>query len=79
MVAGERIPAGAPAIAIADGDTVTPLKASSQHHKLKLDGIDAPEKGQAFGDRSKQSVSDLAFCRDAAAECHKIDRYGREV
>lgn len=35
--------------------------------------------GQAFGDRLKQSLGDLAHGRDARADCHKTDQYGREV
>jgi len=66
-------------VAVADGDTLTLLDASKTQHKIRLDGIDAPEKGQAFGNRSKQSLSDLAFGRDAQAHCPKIDRYGRRV
>jgi hypothetical protein len=42
-------------------------------------GIDAPEKGQAFGDRAKESLSRLVFDRQIEAHCHKRDRYGREV
>jgi endonuclease YncB( thermonuclease family) len=42
-------------------------------------GIDAPEKGQAFGDRAKESLSRLVFDRQIEAHCHKRDYYGREV
>ena len=41
--------------------------------------IDAPERGQAFGQASKRHLSDLAFDSEAVAECHKVDRYGRRV
>lgn len=66
-------------VAIADGDTLTLLDSSKTQHRIRIDGIDAPEKGQAFGQRSKQSLSDLAFNRNAVAECHKVDRYRRDV
>lgn len=66
-------------VGVADGDTVTLLDADKRQHKIRLDGIDAPEKGQPFGMASKRSLSDLAFNRDALAECGKVDRYGREV
>ena len=40
--------------------------------------LDAPEKGQAFGRRAKQAMSDLVFGRDVELVPHTIDRYGRE-
>ena len=55
------------------------LDASRARHKVRLAGIDAPEKGQAFGARSKQSLSDCAFGHRAHVEGAKIDRYGRLV
>jgi endonuclease YncB( thermonuclease family) len=36
-------------ISVADGDTITVLDESRTQHKIRLAGIDAPEKGQAFG------------------------------
>jgi endonuclease YncB( thermonuclease family) len=48
-------------------------------HKIRFAGIDAPEKGQAFGERSTQSLSALVFQKQIEARCHKKDRYGREV
>lgn len=48
-------------VAVADGDTVTVLDASKSQHKVRLSGIDAPEKEQAFGQRSKESLSNLLF------------------
>ena len=47
-------------VAVADGDTVTVLRGRGQV-KVRLLDIDAPEKAQAFGNRSKQSLSDLCF------------------
>lgn len=41
--------------------------------------IDAPEKGQPFGQRSKQSLSDLCFQRQANVLVQDRDRYGRIV
>lgn len=62
-----------------DGDTITLLDRTQTQHKIRLHGIDAPEKRQAFGERSKQSLSRLAFSREVTAQCHKRDRYGRDV
>lgn len=66
-------------VGIADGDTVTVLDAQKVQHKIRLAGIDAPEKAQPFGNRSKVSLSDLAFDKMVTVESDKRDRYGREV
>jgi Micrococcal nuclease (thermonuclease) homologs len=47
-------------VAIADGDTLTILDATNTQHKIRLAGIDSPEKAQPFGQVCKQSLSDLA-------------------
>jgi len=44
-------------VALSDGDTITILDTAKVQHKIRLAGIDAPEKGQAFGERSKQNLS----------------------
>ena len=64
-------------VGIADGDTVTVLDAQKVQHKIRLAGIDAPEKAQPFGNRSKVSLSDLAFDKMVTVESDKRDRYGR--
>ena len=46
---------------------------------MRIAGIDAPEKGQAFGQRAKQAMSDLVFGKPARLDCYKTDRYGRGV
>jgi endonuclease YncB( thermonuclease family) len=66
-------------VGISDGDTITVLDRVKVQHKIRLAGIDAPEKGQAFGDRAKESLSRLVFDGQVEAHCHKKDRYGREV
>ncbi len=52
---------------------------SKSQHKIRLAGIDAPEKAQAFGNRSKEALSDCAFGKQATVETNKTDRYGRLV
>lgn len=65
-------------IGIADGDTLTVLTDTTQH-KIRLAEIDAPEKKQAFGERAKQSLSDLCFNADAEVTPATTDRYGRTI
>ena len=66
-------------VGVADGDTITVLNASDTQHKIRLAGIDAPEKHQPFGQRSKESLSDLVFGRAVMVETDKRDKYGRNV
>ena len=66
-------------INVADGDAITVLDDTNTQHKIRLAGIDAPEKKQAFGNRSKESLSDLVFDKRVNIETEKRDRYGREI
>jgi len=66
-------------VGIADGDTVTVLDVSNTQWKIRLMGIDAPEKKQAFGNKSKESLSALVFNKQVTVEYSKKDRYGRTV
>lgn len=66
-------------VGVSDGDTITVLDSARQQHKVRLSQIDAPEKSQDFGQRSKQSLSDLVFNKTVAVEVHDTDRYGRTV
>ena len=64
-------------VSIADGDTITVLDAEKVQHKIRLEGIDAPEKGQAFGTKSKEKLSELVGEKDVVVTWEKKDRYGR--
>jgi endonuclease YncB( thermonuclease family) len=66
-------------VSIADGDTITVLDGSRTQHKIRLAGIDAPEKAQPFGQRSKELLSTLVFGKTVQVETEKLDRYGREI
>jgi micrococcal nuclease len=65
-------------IGISDGDTLTVLHDRTPV-KIRLDGIDAPESGQAFGSRAKQAASALAFGQVVTVQPKDHDRYGRLV
>lgn len=64
---------------VADGDTITVLDATNTQHKIRLQGIDAPEKAQAFGQKSKQSLHQLVHSKQVSVEYQKKDKYGRTV
>src|SRR5262249_3187170 len=64
---------------VTDGDTIRVLSSDNQEIRVRLAFIDAPEKGQAFGQRAKQAMSELVFGKDVELRPHTIDRYGRLV
>lgn len=64
-------------VSIADGDTVTVLDAEKVQHKIRLQGIDAPEKKQAFGTKSKEALSEKIFGREVVVIWNEKDRYQR--
>lgn len=66
-------------VGLADGDTVTVLDAHKTQHKIRLAGIDSPEKGMPWGQKSKEALSDRVYRRTVTVEWHKQDRYGRLV
>lgn len=66
-------------VGVADGDTVTVLDAENMQHKIRMMGIDAPEKKQAFGNKSKASLTALVFNKPVVVEYNKKDKYGRTV
>ncbi len=66
-------------IGVSDGDTIDVLDNSKTTHRVRLAGIDAPEKAQPFGQRSKQHLSDSVFGKQVEVATGKTDRYGRTV
>jgi endonuclease YncB( thermonuclease family) len=66
-------------VGVSDGDSVTVLDAQKTQYKIRLPGIDAPERAQAYGQKAKESLSDLVFGKTVDVEWSKQDRYGRIV
>ncbi len=64
-------------VKVSDGDTITVLDAVNVQHKIRLYGIDAPEKKQAFGQVSKKHLSSLVAGKAVRVEYSKKDKYGR--
>lgn len=69
---------GSLVVGITDGDTLKVL-IEGKEVKVRLAEIDAPERGQPFGTRARQSLSELAFNKQARLVVHDRDRYGRTV
>jgi endonuclease YncB( thermonuclease family) len=65
-------------VGVSDGDTVT-LLIGGRSEKVRLYGIDAPEKVQPFGERAKLYAASLVFGRQVDLEREGNDRYGRTI
>lgn len=66
-------------VGVSDGDTLEILTGAKELYRVRVSGIDAPEKAQPFGQASKRTMSDLSFGRDVRVIWSKRDRYGRIV
>jgi len=66
-------------VSVADGDTITILDEGKQQTKIRLYGIDTPEKAQAFGKKAKKFTASLTAGKQAKVEVYDTDRYGRSV
>ena len=60
-------------VSVADGDTITVLDAEKTQHKIRLQGIDAPEKAQAFGAKSKEALYELVHGKNVQVSFIKKD------
>ncbi len=67
------------AVGIADGDTLTLLTDGRREVRVRLADIDTPERGQPYGDRARQALSDLAFGKAVLVAVVDTDRHGRTV
>lgn len=63
-------------IAIADGDTLT-VRSGEENHKIRLVGIDCPEKGQDYGTKAKQALAAMVDGKRVRIEWTERDKYGR--
>ena len=64
-------------VSVADGDTITVIDAEKNQHKIRLQSIDAPEKAQAFGAKSKEALYELVHGKTVQVSFIKSDKYGR--
>lgn len=65
-------------IGVMDGDTFDLLN-GTEKVRVRLEGIDAPEKGQPFGNNAKKAMSDLCFGKNVQVVASTKDRYGRMI
>jgi endonuclease YncB( thermonuclease family) len=66
-------------VGVSDGDTITILHDDYSQEKIRLFGIDCPEKSQAFGQRAKQFTSSQVYGKVVTIRRMDEDRYGRTV
>lgn len=66
-------------IGITDGDTIKVLRTGNEQVKIRLAGIDCPERRQPWGSRAKQAASDLVAGQTVTIKVMDVDRYGRTV
>src|SRR5690606_1096801 len=64
-------------VSVHDGDTITVLDAKQFQHRIRFNGIDAPELGQPFSQRARQHLADLVADQDVTVDWTEMDRYGR--
>ena len=64
-------------VKVSDGDTVTILTSDKTQHKIRLNDIDAPEKKQAFGNKSKDNLAKYIAGKTVTVEYQKKDKYKR--
>ena len=68
----------APVVSVLDGDTIEVLH-NQRPERIRLYGIDCPEKAQAFGQKAKHATSALVFGKDVTLQTHGKDKYGRTI
>lgn len=66
-------------VGVTDGDTITVLDSDRRQHKIRIAGVDAPEKSQPYGQRAKEAMSALVYGKQVDVEWRKLDRYGRTI
>ena len=66
-------------VKVDDGDTLTIVDADKRQHVIRLADIDAPEKAQRFGARSRQSLAELCAGKMAEVGDRGLDDQGRKL
>ncbi|TKB94503.1 MAG: endonuclease [Nitrospira sp.] len=74
----EAFPFSGQVVGVLDGDTIEVLH-NRKAERIRLQGIDCPEKGQAFGKIAKWATSAMVFGRTVTIQTHDTDRYKRTV
>ena len=65
-------------VRVLDGDTIEVLH-NNRAERIRLSGIDCPEKSQAYGQKAKQAASALVFGKEVTLQTHGLDKCGRTI
>jgi endonuclease YncB( thermonuclease family)/methylphosphotriester-DNA--protein-cysteine methyltransferase len=66
-------------VRVSDGDTITVLDKDNKQHRIRFQGIDAPESKQDFGQAAKENLSKMIFGKQVTVIWDKVDKYQRTV
>jgi endonuclease YncB( thermonuclease family) len=66
-------------VKIYDGDTLAFVDGMNREFRVRLNGIDAPERAQSFGAASRKSLAEMTRGKTALIDYYKLDKYGRLV
>ena len=66
-------------VGVTDGDTIKVMGSHNKQVRIRLYGIDTPEKGQAFGKKAKQFTSEMIYGKIVEVDPVTVDRYGRTI
>jgi endonuclease YncB( thermonuclease family) len=65
-------------VGVIDGNTISVMH-NGKAEKIRLNGIDCPDSGQAFGTKAKEFTSCLCLGKEVTVLVEETDRYGRMV
>lgn len=66
-------------VSVADGDTITVQTDDKRRIRIRLQGIDAPERTQAYSQVSRRNLHEMTIGRIVEFDAEKIDRHGRTI
>jgi len=66
-------------VSVHDGDTLRAIDEGKVEQRIRLAGIDAPERGQPFGNVARDRLAALTMGKAVAVDVEDVDRYGRTV
>jgi endonuclease YncB( thermonuclease family) len=66
-------------VSVADGDAITVLTTDNRQVKVRLYGINCPERRQPYGNRARQATSEAIHGKEVNVHPMDTDRYGRTV